>query len=460
MEYQSKEIVCQNCEADFTIEPDDFGFYEKMKVPAPVTCPQCRQQARMLFRNFKTLYKRPSSLSGKMMISIYHPDTSFPVYDIFEWWSDDWEGITYGRDIDWSQSFFVQLISLHNVVPHISLVNVKSENCEYSNAMLNSKNCYLCFGSVENENCDYGHIVWNCRDCIDNLYIFKSEACYECVDCLNCNKLFYSEECESCVDSIGLFDCRNCLNCIGCVGQVNKSYHIFNQPVSKEEYKDFLLKYPLSEKSSIDYILKEREVLRKKIPQRAFFGSRNNNVSGNHIYNAHNVHYSFDIKKGENSKFCFTIREATDTYDASFSITVSECYQVVNCIGNKMIGSHNVFESHDIYFSDFCYGCDHLFGCYGLRKKSYCILNKQYTKEEYLELLPKLIEHMKESNEWGLFFPKELSPFGYNEAIVNEYMPLTIEQALAQDFKWRDNIPYTTGQGTIAYNKLPKNPEE
>jgi len=339
-------------------------------------------------------------------------------------------------------------------------VNVKSENCEYSNAMLNSKNCYLCFGSVENENCDYGHIVWNCRDCIDNLYIFKSEACYECVDCLNCNKLFYSEECESCVDSIGLFDCRNCLNCIGCVGQVNKSYHIFNQPVSKEEYKDFLLKYPLSEKSSIDYILKEREVLRKKISQRAFFGSRNNNVSGNHIYNAHNVHYSFDIKKGENSKFCFTIREATDTYDASFSITVSECYQVVNCIGNKMIGSHNVFESHDIYFSDFCYGCDHLFGCYGLRKKSYCILNKQYTKEEYLELLPKLIEHMKESNEWGLFFPKELSPFGYNEAIVNEYMPLTIEQALAQDFKWRDNIPYTTGQGTIAYNKLPKNPEE
>jgi len=71
MEYQSKEIVCQNCEADFTIEPDDFGFYEKMKVPAPVTCPQCRQQARMLFRNFKTLYKRPSSLSGKMIISIY-----------------------------------------------------------------------------------------------------------------------------------------------------------------------------------------------------------------------------------------------------------------------------------------------------------------------------------------------------------------------------------------------------
>ena len=29
-----------------------------------------------------------------------------------------------------------------------------------------------------------------------------------------------------------------------------------------------------------------------------------------------------------------------------------------------------------------------------LRNKSYCILNKQYTKEEYEELVPKIIEHM------------------------------------------------------------------
>ena len=35
---------CQNCKQDFTIEPDDFGFYEKIKVPPPTFCPLCRAQ--------------------------------------------------------------------------------------------------------------------------------------------------------------------------------------------------------------------------------------------------------------------------------------------------------------------------------------------------------------------------------------------------------------------------------
>ena len=69
----------------------------------------------------------------------------------------------------------VSLDSLFNTVPHICVMNTKSENCEYSNMVISSRNCYLNFGCVENENCDYGHIVWNSRDSIDNLYIYKSE---------------------------------------------------------------------------------------------------------------------------------------------------------------------------------------------------------------------------------------------------------------------------------------------
>ncbi len=33
MESQTKN--CQNCKKDFIIEPEDFNFYEKIKVPAP-----------------------------------------------------------------------------------------------------------------------------------------------------------------------------------------------------------------------------------------------------------------------------------------------------------------------------------------------------------------------------------------------------------------------------------------
>ncbi|MFA6586215.1 MAG: hypothetical protein WCS86_03600 [Candidatus Paceibacterota bacterium] len=451
---------CQNCKQDFTIEPEDFVFYEKMKVPLPEKCPQCRLQLRMLYRNFKTLYKRTSSMSGKSIVSMYNQEVPFPVYDISEWWGDDWDPMVYGINIDWGQSFFEQFHSLFNKVPQISILNIQSENCEYSNMVTKSKNCYLVFGCVNNENCDYGHIVWHSKDSIDNLYIFKSESCYECIDCLNCNKLLYSQECEGCVESIGLFDCRGCLNCIGSVGLVNKSYYIFNKQVTKEEYQNFLKENQLYKESIIKKIFLEREKLRKILPQRAFFGSRNNNVSGNHIYNAHNVYYSFDVKGGEKSKFCFTVRSAIDTHDANFSTDLEECYQVLTCHGNKIMSCRNVHDSHDVYYSDNCHNCDNIFGCIGLRKKSYCIFNKQYSKEKYQELLPQLIQNMKKNNEWGAFFPKEISPFGYNESIVNEYIPLNREKAITQGFKWQDNIPSTSGQETIKLEDLLKNPLE
>src|SRR3989344_554759 len=47
---------CQNCKKSFTIEPEDFAFYEKMKVPAPTWCPECRLQRRLSFLNFIYLY--------------------------------------------------------------------------------------------------------------------------------------------------------------------------------------------------------------------------------------------------------------------------------------------------------------------------------------------------------------------------------------------------------------------
>ena len=455
---QRENINCQNCKKDFTIEPDDFGFYAKWQVPLPEICPQCRQQARMIFRNFKTLYKRTCSKSGKSIVSMYNPDTLFPVYGIGDWWGDDWDPMSYGIDIDWEKPFFDQIQKLFNTVPHISIMNTNSENCEYSNMTKDSKNCYLVFGCVENENCDYGHIVWVSKDCVDNLYIFKSESCYECTDCLNCNKLLYSEECESCADSIGLFDCRGCFNCIGCVGLVNKSYCIFNKQVGKEEYSKFLNENPLSDPRTIKNILSKKKSLRESLPQRAFFGSHNDGVSGNHIYNAHNVHYSFDVKAGEDSKFCFTVKKTVDAYDVGFSTGIDEGYQVLTSHGNRIFGSEIAFDSHDIYYSNNCYNCDHLFGCYGLRKKSYCILNKQYSKEEYEQLLPQLIKLMKRNKEWGLFFPKEMCPFGYNEAIVNEYMPMTREEALAKGYKWQENIPFTAGQETMKFEDLPLNP--
>ena len=457
---QSEIKQCNKCNTEFTVDQNDHIFYERMKVPVPELCPFCRQQQRTLFKNFKTLYKRPSSKSGNIIISMYNPDVSFPVWDIDEWWADDWDASSYAMDLDLSVPFLKQVNKLFNKVPHYAIMNTKSENCEYSNMTSKSNNCYLLFGCLEDENCDYGHVVWYSTDSIDNLFLYKSELCYECIDCLGSNHLIYSQECESCVDSIGLYDCRGCVNCIGCVGLRQQSYQIFNQPFTKEKYQEFLQTHPLTQKENVLYILTNREKLRKQMPARAVFGSHNNDVSGDHIYYAHNVKQSFDVKVGENSKYCYSANKLVESYDVSFNPSVQYSYQALTALGSSnTIGTNLVTDSNNVYYSDTCYNSKNCFGCMGLRNKEYCILNKKYSKEEYEKLVPQIIANMKKSGDWGNFFPIWMSPFGYNESIANEYMPLTKDEALSQGFKWRDDIPHTRGKENCSYEELPKNPE-
>jgi hypothetical protein len=87
-------------------------------------------------------------------------------------------------------------------------------------------------------------------------------------------------------------------------------------------------------------------------------------------------------------------------------------------------------------------------------------LNKQYTKEEYEKLKAKIIEHMKNTGEWGTWFPSWMSTFSYNESIVNEYVPRIKEEAQALGYKWKDTLPITLGQENIKYEELPKNSDD
>jgi len=76
-------------------------------------------------------------------------------------------------------------------------------------------------------------------------------------------------------------------------------------------------------------------------------------------------------------------------------------------------------------------GCDDMFGCMGLKKKRFCILNKQYSKEEYEDLRTKIIKHMLKTGEYGEYFPQDLCPYAYNETITMEYFPISKEEALS-----------------------------
>jgi hypothetical protein len=101
-----------------------------------------------------------------------------------------------------------------------------------------------------------------------------------------------------------------------------------------------------------------------------------------------------------------------------------------------------------VYYTDLCKGSQNLFGCIGLRNKKYCILNKQYTKEEYEKLIPEIKKHMVEKPyidkkgiiyKYGEFFPIELSPFCYNETIAQEFFPKTKDKIIEFNFGFRES---------------------
>src|SRR3989344_2610300 len=113
----SETRQCQNCKNQFTIEPEDFNFYEKIKVPAPTFCPECRLKRRLAWRNERAIYKRKCDSTGKEIFSMFHPDAPVKVYEHDYWWSDSWDAIDYGREYDFSKPFFEQFKNLLSQVP-------------------------------------------------------------------------------------------------------------------------------------------------------------------------------------------------------------------------------------------------------------------------------------------------------------------------------------------------------
>ena len=463
--------ICQNCKKTFVIEPSDFTFYEKIKVPPPTWCPECRMARRMMFRNERSLYKRKCDATGKDIISMYSPDKPFRVYEQKYWWSDNWDPLGWGRDFDWSKPFFEQFRKLMKEVPCNNLsVATNNINSDYVNWETDDKNCYLCFAGNFNENVAYSTRELSCKDSFDLLFVDKLERCYENVICQNSYNLFYSQHCDNCIDSWFLYDCRNCQNIFGCTGLRNKQYHIFNKPYSKNEYYKKLNEFNLGSYEAILKIKKEFDRFKLSYPRK--FANLNNTyeVTGDNVIHTKNSKFIFDgMKEIENSKFVFWgLYGLKDSYDVLGAGATAEL--IYDSIASGMSGSRILFSvvalgCHSVFYSINCHHSSHLFGCIGLRNKQYCILNKQYTKEEYERLVPKIIEHMNEMPyidkkgriyKYGEFFPPELSPFAYNETIAQEYFPLTKKQALEQGYPWKEpeerNIQFS-----IPNSQLPDN---
>ncbi len=444
---------CQNCHKDFTIEPDDFGFYEKINVPPPTFCPECRMIRRVLWRNERTIYHGTCDLCRKSTISIYNPDSSYKVYCYDCFFSDKWDQLKSGKEYDFNKTFFKQFEELLLHTPKLARqLSHDIRNSDYTNHVGEVKDCYLIFASTNDEDCYYANYVSYSKWIFDSLRIFKSEWCYECVDCQNCHNLKYSMQCSACFDSAFIFNCKSCSNCFLCTNLVSQSYCIRNIKYSKEEYFEKLKAYDLGRKKVILALAEEFELLKKKSIHRAVEGFNNIRSTGNYMRNTKNCRNCFDISDAEDCKYVSYSNDTKDTMDAYAAYPKTElCYETVGS-GHPSYNckfTYLPWESSDILYSVSIYSASHnCFGCTQISGKSYCILNKQYSKEEYEALLPKIIKHMNDMPykdnagrlyKYGEFFPPELSPFAYNETIAQQYYPADRKKAESFGSGWHEN---------------------
>ncbi len=435
-----------------------------MGVPKPKLTPEQRAQRRMGFANQRNLYWRKCAVTNKKILTNYPPESRVPIYDISYWYSDSWDMFATGRDFDFSKTFFEQFSELLKVAPRPNLQRSPEydENSEYTNYAGKNKNCYMVFDSDKNWDCYHSYSINSCRDVLDCFRLDECELCYECVDSSNCYGSSFLQNCNNCSESYFLKNCIGCSNCFGCVNVKNKSYCFLNQQYSKEEYFKKLKAVNISNRDSLEKFRGQFIEFSKQFPQRFMQGVNNENVIGDYLNNSKDAYFCFDSRKLWD---CFYIQQAFD--DAKNSVDCTEvgdgveyCYE---CCYLGYGGQNNRFSTHCLgqsSYLDYCYYCpfsNDCFGSIGLHHAQYSILNKKYSKDDYNKLKSKIIEHMKETGEWGEFFPASLSPFPYNITHASEYFPLNKEEARNLGYAWREEEEKQTSQDGVS---LPKTSSE
>ncbi len=417
--------TCQNCDQSFEITSLEKDHYNKIGIRIPEICLPCRWKHHFAFWPFGKFRVGNSDLSKEGFITVLPENPRYPIYTAKEWWSDAWDPMDYGQEYDPTRSFFDQLKELQEKVPRPHQQGAQSIDCDWCDDVWESKNCYLARSVKKGENLFYGYRAVDCKDSSDISHVFNLDQCYDCAYCFNSYNLFFSKNCRDCIDSAFLFDCRNSTNCFMSWNLRGKSYCIENVQYTKEEYFEKMKSINLGSHAEL-VKLKARytDLLKDNVVHRENFNIKTYNSVGTYMTNCNNCTNVFFWEDSENCVNCLRGLKSKD------SIDLTGCWVMELC-GNNSCCTNAYQLKYSIWcdgarYSEYCDQClevDYCFGCVGLRNKKYCILNKQYTKEEYGTLKEKIIQTMTAQNEYGKFPPYSMGLCPYNFSTAAIYFP-------------------------------------
>lgn len=443
-----EQRTCKITGQDFTITDLEESFCLEHSIPLPTIAPLERLRRVCAFLSSIFLYPTKCALTGKDILTFIPPHKDLVVYDIDAWMSDDWDPLSFGLEYDPNRPFFEQVGELLKKAPLPSLECIRStmENSDYTNGVLNVKNCYLSFGVINGEDVLFSRTVIDSKDIIDSVYTTNCELCFGCIQVNNCYNVRYGENCSNCSDSAFLYDCHNCKHCYGSSNLNNKEYYFRNQALSKDEYVKRLAGIDLGSRSTLENEKHIFAELKKNAAVRFMQGKSNENADGNYLNHTKNCHNSLFASDAENIEWSIQmIYQTRNAFVCDGFGQNGENLYYSSAVGDN---AYNIKFCYDCYTNirdlEYCmfvgFGSTDCFGCVGLKRKQYCILNKQYSKEEYFTLVTKIKAQMTKDGEYGQFFPAKMSPMDYNRSEAQVFIPTTKENAQKLGFTWKEDL--------------------
>lgn len=447
--------ICPRTNEEFPIFQSEKTMIEKLspvvrgkkfEIPLPVISPRARQIRRLLWRNENNYYSTTSSLTGEKIISIIPPELWHTVYKYKERMSDQLDPMTYTITPDTNQTFAQSFQKLEKNFPRTWTVTLDNQNSDYSTGTAYCKDCYFINSSENCENCSYGKLIQESKNCFDCAYIYSSERLYQCFNLDQSNRCIYTYNSSSCSNTQFCDDCVSCHYCFLCTWLRNKSYCIRNIQYTKEEYEKIIAQYTYDHPTIQNHI-QEFNTLRQSMIVSAMNQKNAENCYGDYLLNSKNCLFSYDVNDSEDCMYLNVWVNCKDLLDCNnMYLNPQRSYDTLGTIGTYNV--HRclyVFNSSDVYYSQLCYDCDHLFGCIGLRNKSYCIFNTQYTKEERESKVQELFAWMQSTGEFGQYRSTQYVLHPYNDSLAGEYYPI---QAVV-DSKGNKTIISPNGQWTV-----------
>ncbi|MDD2487680.1 MAG: hypothetical protein PHS92_04915 [Candidatus Gracilibacteria bacterium] len=424
---------CRWCNEDFAIYSKDLKMLdklspiidgEKFSLIAPDMCPDCRQMNRLIFRNERKYYNAKCDKCGKNEISIVSPESGKKIMCVKCWQEEDFS--KYSED--YKGNFNDSLKNLFDKVPYLSRMIINMENADYCNQETDDKNCYLNAGGHFNEDSFYNTYSIHGKDTVDNYWVIENEIVWQSINIYNSSKVFYSQFIEGSHDIYFSNDLKGCKNVIFGHGLVNDEYVYKNERLEKpewemkaKEFKDRLKTY-----DGFLSLIKEHAEFMNIFPRKNVWNLSSENVIGNENTQVKDGFLVTVGEIGENVRYGHIYMQIKDSMDIEANGWSEKSYNVSSSMkmNSGIVVSHNFSESRNINYSYYSNGGSDYFGCFGLNNKSCHILNKEYPKKEYDEMIKKIIIDMINEGKWGNFFDPMLSPYPFNDSVAMEYFPV------------------------------------